>query len=175
MTSEHDNAVFESDAELLRWLPISTVSTSGTLHLEDERLSFRTSLRKRVVFDEPVEDFHSLSLMMGRGLHIWLGTKRYRLSVGSIVVTPASGADGIAGDFADGALAVASLPAAQAHDAHTKALTSQWIELLGPRVGAPPSDLKVRRPWPAWAWWLGIVGVTIVIAAVITAATLVFG
>jgi len=164
-------AMFETDAEQLRWVPISLVSTSGKLRLENDVLSFRTAIRKRVVFEAPVSEFHSVAPMTKLGLHIWLGAKRYRFTIGALTAVHASGTN----DVLDGVLAAASIPAAKAHDDHNKSLTAQWIELLQPRIGPVPSSVKVRRPWPFWTWIAGIIGATAALVGVIVAGTLAFG
>lgn len=164
--------VFETSAELLRWVPISPASTSGKLKLDGDVLSFTTAIRGRVVFEAPVSEFHSVAPMTTLGLHIWRGTTRYRFAIGA-VVTPVHGVSG--NDAVDGLLAAASIPAVKARDARNRSLAAQWMELLEPRVGPRPSSVKVRRPWPFWTWIAGVVGAAVAVIGGLVAASFIFG
>lgn len=70
-----------SDAQLLRAVPIPTVSQWGTLRLDDGRLSF-TKKSGDTVFDVPANEIHSVRPMTSMGIHVWHGTTRYRLAAG---------------------------------------------------------------------------------------------
>jgi hypothetical protein len=156
-----EEPALESRAELLKRVPMTLFSTSGTLRLQDGRLSFRTLERREVVFDAPVQEFHSVSAMTSRGFHIWRGSTRYRVSVGAPVGGPMTGITNVV----DAVIALASLPHAQANDAENQLTSTRWLRLLAPLVGSPPADLKVRPPWPFWAWPLGIAAGAIGFAA----------
>ena len=162
--------VFESSAERLRWLPITLCSTSGTLRLEGGRLSFRTLMRKKVVFDIPVDEVHSVASMSSLGLHLWHGSTRYRLSVGSPVYIPSVGqaATGVLGQ-------AASIPGRLDHDRKNRQDTATWVEVLSAAQGTPPEGLRVRRPWPGWTWGVGVVLATLVLVGLITAVVLLTG
>ncbi|MEQ1703179.1 MAG: hypothetical protein ABMA25_23995, partial [Ilumatobacteraceae bacterium] len=162
--------IFESSAERLRWVPITLFSTSGTLRLEGGRLSFRTSIRKKVVFDFPVDEVHSVASMTSLGIHLWHGSTRYRLSVGSPVYVPTVG-ESVTGVIGQ----AASIPGRLEHDRANRRDTAKWVDVLGAAQGAPPSGLRVRRPWPGWTWGVGVVLATLVLVGIITAATLLAG
>jgi hypothetical protein len=165
MTETDAAATFESKAELLRFVPITLFSTSGTLRLADGRLRFETAFRHKVLLDAPLAELHSLAPMGTLGFHIWHGRKRYRFSVG----TPYVGvSDSYGGTVADTLAEAASLPGRFAHDRANRSRTSRWLRLLHARVGQPAPGLRVRRPWPMWAWWCGIVGFTLALVGAIT-------
>lgn len=166
---------YEGQAEFLRWLPISLVSSSGKLRLADGRLSFTTDLRHKVLFDVPVGEVHSVSRSMNNGLHLWHGPTRYRLAVGdpvyaSGVVTAAGGADGgtVAGALGNAAASAASLPGRLRLDRANRAQADSWFEVLRSRQADPPAGVRVKPPWPNWAWWLGIAGFVLAFAAAVT-------
>lgn len=162
---------FESDAEFLRALPITTFSSSGKLQLAGGRLSFTTGLRHRVLFDVPVNELHSVARSAVTGLHLWHGSTRYRLSVGSPVYIPGVGTAA--------AEAVTGLPldlrGRFEMDRANRATADNWLQLLQEHQTEPPAGLKVRRPWPTWAIWLTVVGVTLVLVGAITANALLAG
>jgi len=162
---------FESSAEFLRALPITTFSSSGKLQLADGRLSFTTGLRHRVLFDVPVNELHSVARSAVTGLHLWHGSTRYRLSVGSPVYIPGVGAAA--------AEAVTGLPldlrGRFEMDRANRATADNWLSLLQPHQTTAPAGVRVRRPWPTWAIWVTVVGVTLALVGVITAIALLAG
>jgi len=161
---------YETEAERLRWLPITLVSTSGRLRVEGGRLTFRTLVRKKLVFDLPVDEIHSVAEMSSLGMHVWHGSTRYRYSVGSPVYIPTVGqaATGVIGQ-------AASIPGRLEHDRANRRDTAKWVELLRAAQGSPPDGLRVRRPWPGWTWGVGVVLATLVLVGIITAVTLLAG
>ena len=166
-TDDEGPVVFETEAERLRWLPITLISTSGRLRLQGGRLSFRTLVRKKVVFDIPVGELHSAAGMSSLGMHVWHGSTRYRLSIGSPVYLPS------AGDSAVGvAVDAASIPGRLAHDRRNRDDTGRWLTLLQAAQGPPPPDVRVRRPWPGWTWGVGVVLATLVIIGGVVVVTL---
>ncbi|MGB8857979.1 MAG: hypothetical protein WCC60_01920 [Ilumatobacteraceae bacterium] len=158
---------YETSAELLRWVPITLFSTSGTMRLDGGRLTFRTLLRKKLVFDVPAAELHSVASMTSLGLHLWHGSTRYRLSVGAPVPVASLGHS-----LAGVALEAATLPARLKQDRQNRSATAQWVSLLQASAGPPPPGVRVRRPWPTWTWAVGIVLTTLLIVAAITAVTL---
>ncbi len=175
---------YEGEAEFLRWLPITLVSSSGTLRLADGRLSFTTDLRHKVLFDVPVGEIHSVSRSMNNGLHLWHGPNRYRLAAGNVVYVPGVGT--VAGGAVGGALAgalvgaaelgdagasAASIPGRVSLDRANRAQADTWFDVLRARQTDPPVGVRVRPPWPNWAWWLGIFGFVLVFAAAVTGIT----
>ena len=52
---------FATKGQLLRWVPINTFSSEGTLRLEGGRLTFSTLVRHRVKLDVPVDEVHSFA------------------------------------------------------------------------------------------------------------------
>lgn len=166
-TDDEGPVVFETEAERLRWLPITFISTSGRLRLQGARLSFRTLVRKKVVFDIPVGEVHSVAGMSSLGLHLWHGATRYRVSIGSPVYVPS------ADDSAFGAAAgAASIPGRLAHDRRNKADTARWLTLLQAAQGSPPPDVRVRRPWPGWTWAVGVVLTSLLVIGAVVVVTL---
>ncbi|HEY4333194.1 MAG TPA: hypothetical protein VGM78_11515 [Ilumatobacteraceae bacterium] len=43
-----------------------------------------------------------------------------------------------------------------------------WVSTLTPVMGQPPAGLRVRRPWPSWAWVASMIGVVIMLMAIAT-------
>jgi len=169
--SEATSERFESSAEFLRALPITTFSSSGTLRLADGRLSFTTGLRHRVLFDVPVNELHSVARSAVTGLHLWHGSTRYRLSVGSPVYVPGIGTAA--------AEVVTGLPldlrGRFEMDRANRATADSWLSLLQPHESTAPAGVRVRRPWPTWAIWVTVVAVTLALAGAITAVALLAG
>lgn len=156
--------VVESDAELLRAVPITLFSISGRLRDDGERLSFRGGLRNRVVFDVPVAELHSVSAMSSLGLHVWHGVDRYRFTF----TTPLAGEVESGNDAVDAAAAIARVPSAVRQHRRSRDAAALWLTRLQAKAGAPPPGVRVRPPWPMWTWWAGLVGAVIVIVAFIT-------
>ncbi len=165
---------YEGQAEFMRWLPITLASSSGKLRLADGRLSFTTDLRHKVLFDVPVGEIHSVSRSMNNGLHLWHGPTRYRLAVGNPVYVPgvvsaAGGAVGgtVAGALGSAAAEAAGIPGRGRLDRANRAQADSWFDVLRSRQADPPVGVRVRPPWPNWAWWLGIVGFVLGFAAAV--------
>jgi hypothetical protein len=72
----------------------------------------------------------------------------------------------------DVAVNAARMPRALENDRTMRDAREEWADVLGPLLGAPPSGVRVRAPWPAWAVWVSIVVVTMAIAAVIVGIAL---
>jgi hypothetical protein len=83
---------FETRVEQVRAIPLAITERPGQLRLADGRLSF-TPRRGHVIFDAPLDDFHSFAPAFGgQGFHLWHGETRYRFriptSAGRIRQTP---------------------------------------------------------------------------------------
>lgn len=122
---------------------------AGQLQLARGRLTFTSG--HDVLLDASVGDLHSVAMAV-MGLHVWHGTKRYRFALGrrdARALTPK--ADGSALRMPD-----------QLDDAAGPAVVAQaWVDALGPLVGTAPAGLRVRTPWPRWAWLMGVVGLSL--------------
>jgi hypothetical protein len=150
-----------SHAYLLPPIPLTMAMKPGQLQLARGRLTFTSG--HDVLLDAPVAELHSVSTAV-MGLHVWHGTKRYRFALGrrdARALTPK--ADGSALRTPD-----------QLDDAAGPAIVARaWADALEPVVGAPPSGLRVRAPWPRWAWLFGVVGLSLFfIAAVVVLVAL---
>ena len=165
--SDPDGPEYRSRASLMRWLPITLFTTDGELRLHDGRLTFATS--RREVFDAPVGELHSVARGATAGLYVWHGDRRLRFVTGNV-----SGRIGVSQP--DSLLdVVASLPYIAGdleRDRTNRRHRDAWVDLLTPLVGDPPPGLRVPWPWPTWAWYVAIVGITLAIIAVVTAITL---
>lgn len=133
----------------------------GQLQLARGRLRFTSG--HDLLLDAPVGELHSPSAAV-MGIHIWHGTKRFRFALGrrdARALTPK--ADGSALRTPD-----------QLDDTAGPAVVAQaWMAALSPLVGAAPAGLRVRAPWPRWAWSLGIIGLSLFfIAAVVVLVAL---
>ena len=73
-------ATTELEAPLdLVLLPVTFGLRSGTMRLADGRLTYTRTRRQQVVFDAPLDEFHSFARSsMGTGFHLWHGSTRYR-------------------------------------------------------------------------------------------------
>ena len=154
----------ESRVELVRGVPITLLTVSGRLRLADGRLSFTRS-RGRVVFDVPVGELHSVATSF-IGFTVWHGRRRYRFTThepDSVVQGP-----GLLG----ATVAAAQLPGAFRRYREGKQLAQMWCDVLAPLVGSKPQDVRVRAPWPGWAWIMTIVGATLVLIGAILVVTL---
>jgi hypothetical protein len=161
-----------SDAQLLRAVPITTVSQWGTLRLDSGRLSF-TKRSGDTVFDVPANEIHSVRPMTSMGIHVWHGTTRYRVATG--VPSVAIAASGVPTGIPGAVTGAASIPGRIARDATNRAVAASWIEVLTSLQGVPPDGVTVRAPWPTWTWYVGIVAATLVLVALIAAFTLATG
>ncbi len=153
----------ESAASLLGTVPITLFMKDGTLALRDGRLSFVT--RRGTVFDHPVHEFHSLAASGVVGFHLWHADRCYKLVPDYTAVHEFQASSDVVN------LAVNAGRIGKAFDADRKMKDSrgQWFDVLEPLIATAPPGVKVRRPWPTWAIWLTVVGVTLAIVAVITA------
>lgn len=111
------------------------------------RLTF-TASDGEVLFDGPLESFHSLGLTeWDSTLEVWQGDRRHRINM-----TPGGP---LVGNMAG--------PYVSTTDA------SRWLAVLAPEVGDPPAGVKVRKP-------MGRVGNTwLLVGVVVGAFVLVIG
>jgi hypothetical protein len=163
------DVVYESETQRLRWLPITAVTQDGCLRLEAGRLTFRTSFRERQIFDIPANEIHSVAPMATLGFHCWHGSTRYRFALGT--AAPVTHLH-TGSDIADIAGRAAQLPAAFAHDAEMKVERKAWVDLLSEHACQPPPEVRVRKPWPGWAWAVGVLLASAVLIGGIVAVTL---
>ncbi len=148
-----------SPAMRLRAIPITMFATDGTLSLTDGRLVFAKS-RRRVVLDIPLHQMHSV-MSSPMGFHIWHGQRRLKFATGEMPTTSAGGISGV-GAMGLG-VATAQTRAALAEYRASKDLRDNWVSVLTPLVGARPTGLRVRKPWPLWALLLTTVAVALAI------------
>src|SRR4051794_27266578 len=158
-----------TDAELLGSIPITLFMRSGQLCLDDGRLSFRT--RRTVVFDAAVGEIHSVRAVARRGVHLWHGDRRYRLMFGPLTTGRTQTGDAVF----DAVSAPGDVGRALSADAIGRSVRDDWLARLEPVAGLAPEGLEVAAPWPVWAWWLAVVGATLVLIALITAVVLAVG
>jgi hypothetical protein len=148
-----------SRAELVRGVPLTLLSTSGTLRLQDGRLSF-TRTRGTEVFDVPAQELHSVAIS-AMGLTVWHDRQRYRFAIGNRHTNvPVNGPVGAV-------IALAEMPAAVAEYRAGRDLTRAWFDTLSPFAAEPPDGLQVRAPWPLWVWAVSILAATLVLISII--------
>ena len=112
---------------------------SGELYLSGDHLRFTTGTD--VLLDAPVDELHSMSPAV-IGIHIWHGEKRFRFALGN---------------------RDRRSPAAE----QSRAVTEMWMAALQPLIGVAPAGLTVRKPWPRWAWMVGVFALTIFFVAAV--------
>lgn len=148
-------AVVSSHAYLLPPIPLTMAMKPGQLQLARGRLTFTSGVD--VLLDAPVSELHSPAAAV-MGMHIWHKDKRYRFALGrrdARALTPRS----------DGA--AVTMPGHLDDSAGPAVLGAAWIATLTPLVGSPRAGLRVRAPWPRWAWMLGIVGLSLFFIAAV--------
>jgi hypothetical protein len=158
-----------TDAELLGTIPITLFMRSGQLCLDEDRLSFRT--RRKVVFDAPVGELHSVRGVARRGVHLWHGDQRYRLMFGPLTTGRTQTGDAVF----DAVSAPGDLARSLTADALGRHVRDDWLARLEPLAGTAPAGVEVKGPWPVWAWLLAVVLATLVIIAAITGAVVALG
>ena len=135
-----DSAVIASRADLLPPIPFTVMMKPGQLRLADGRLRF-TSKQHELLLDAPVAELHSVS-QAAIGIHVWHGEKRFRFALGN--------RDRRAGAVDD-----------------VTALAASWVATLQPLIGNRPTGLTVRKPWPRWAWMVGILALSVFFVAAV--------
>jgi hypothetical protein len=113
-------------------LPITLLMRNGTLKLENGRLAFAT--KKKVLFDHPVEELHSVGPVSRVGMRIKHGDRRYTL----VPCYEAVHATNTSNDLVDVVLGASKLSRARRADQRMRDAREHWIELLRPMVGEPP-------------------------------------
>ncbi|MCU1367680.1 MAG: hypothetical protein JWN39_3319 [Ilumatobacteraceae bacterium] len=169
MTDQRDPVVFESDAQLVRAVPITLWSRPGRLRLTEQRLTF-TARKGAVLVDVEVPTLHSPATSVP-GVTVWSGEQRFRFALGATqsytnVRGPVSGA-----------VAVSRLPAQIETYRMGRQLAKRWAHVLAAAVTArPPAGLRVRPPWPQWRWILTVVtGTFAAMGVLLTLAVLING
>ena len=114
-------------------VPISLLMRSGTLTLDNGRLTFAT--KKNVVFDHPVGEIHSVAPVSRVGMRIRHGDRRYTL----VPCYEAVHGTNTSNDLVDVVLATSQLSRARRADERMRDARDHWIELLRPMAGQPPA------------------------------------
>jgi hypothetical protein len=168
-------ATTELEAPLdLVLLPVTFGLRAGTMRLADGRLTYTRKRRDEVVFDAPLDEFHSFARSsMGTGFHLWHGTTRYRF-VSYHPVLPAEYGSSLAANVGEN---VVQMRQGLAKTALSRADVDRWCEALVPQIApAPPTGLDVRPPLTARRYLAAMLGLataaTVVLIAVITAIVL---
>jgi len=152
-------------------LPITLGLRAGTMRLADGRLSYTRRRRGRVLFDAPVDEFHSFARSsMGTGFHLWHGPTRYRFVVDHPVLPAEYGTSALA----DVAEAVVQIRQGLAKTARSRAAVDGWHDALVPAIApAPPRDVDVDPPLSAsrflWTALGAVLAATLLLVAIITA------
>ena len=155
-------------------VPITLGLRSGTMRLADGRLRYTRRFRRRVVFDAPVGEFHSLAASSwGTGFHLWHGTTRHRFMVYHPVV-PVTIGTGLVADVAEGLRTIG--PGLASH-ARSQRDVESWQAALAPVISPhPPPDVRVRPPLSKRGYALAVAAfvltTTVVIVAAVTAIVL---
>jgi hypothetical protein len=159
--------ILESDLDLVV-VPITLGLRTGRMRLADGRLSFTRRRRRRVVFDAPVGEFHSVARSsLGTGFHLWHGTRRYRFVAHEPVVPAAYGSSAVA----DVAEAVTQLHQGLAATVRSRDAVDRWHDALSPLLApAPPPGTRVRRPMTGRRFVATLLGATIGATALLVAA-----
>src|SRR5262245_28453100 len=116
---------------------------SGTMRLAEGRLTYTRKRKQRVVFDAPVDEFHSFARSSwGTGCHLWHGAARHRFAVYHPVL-PIELGPGVPDVLED----VDQFRRSLAAHALSRAEVDRWHDVLVPVIArqAPPG-LRVRPP-----------------------------
>jgi hypothetical protein len=156
-----DEPLITASAERLRAVPATPFSTSGTLKLYADRLTFTSLIGSKVILDVPFAEMHTVQKMAGPSFRFWHGSTRWRFSTSANITPPVTGSNA---DSLGGALAnAAALPGAFAAQKRANAASQVWTDTLTARAtGTPPDGFQISQPWPMWAWSVGIVGFAVV-------------
>ena len=114
-------------------VPITLFMRNGTLKLDNGRLAFAT--RKKVVFDHPVAELHSVGPVSRVGMRIRHGDRQYTL----VPCYEAVHGTNTSNEIVDLALAASKLSRARRADQRMRDARDHWIELLRPMAGQPPA------------------------------------
>lgn len=143
-------AAYEGRVVVLHRLPVRQLSREGQLRVDRGRVQL-VAKGGRSVLDAPLDQLHSWAPLLAEDFHLWHGSTRYRLcALGPVLPVRRGAADhpGVAPLGRSG--------------------RDQWGELLRPLIAAsPPSGVRVRPPWPAWAWWLAMAAITVAVATIV--------
>jgi hypothetical protein len=155
-------------------LPVTFGLRSGTMRLADGRLTYTRRRRREVLFDAPLDEFHSFGRSsMGTGFHLWHGTTRYRF-VSYHPVLPAEYGSSLVANAAE---SVVQMRQGLAKTALSRADVDRWHAALTPVIAqTPPAGVEVRPPLSSGRYLAAILGLataaTIVLIAIITAVVL---
>ena len=114
-------------------VPITLFMRDGTLKLDNGRLSFAT--KRKVLFDHPVEELHSVGPVSRVGMRIRHGDRRYTL----VPCYEAVHSTNTTNDLVDLAFAASDVSRARRADQRMRDAREYWIEVLRPMVGPPPA------------------------------------
>jgi hypothetical protein len=168
-------ATTELEAPLdLVLLPVTFGLRSGTMRLADGRLAYTRTRRHEVVFDAPLDEFHSFARSsMGTGFHLWHGSTRYRF-VSYHPVLPSEYGSSLVADAAE---SVVQLREGLAKTALSRAEVDRWHDALAPVIApTPPAGVQVRPPLSSGRYLAAMLGLataaTLVLIAIIAAVVL---
>ena len=169
-------ATTELEAPLdLVLLPVTFGLRSGTMRLADGRLTYTRRRRRQVVFDAPLDEFHSFARSsMGTGFHLWHGSTRYRF-VSYHPVLPAEYGSSLVANAAE---SVVQMRQGLAKTALSRADGGPLARRprAGDRAGAAARASTVRPPLTSGRYLAAMLGLataaTIVLIAIITAIVL---
>jgi hypothetical protein len=113
-------------------VPITLFMRNGSLKLENGRLEFAT--KKKVVFDHPVDELHSVGPVSRVGMRIKHGDRRYTL----VPCYEAVHEINTSNELVDLALVGSKLSRSRRADQRMRDARDRWIELLRPMMGQPP-------------------------------------
>lgn len=154
-------------------LPLTFGLRSGTMRLADGRLTYTHKRQRRVVFDAPVGEFHSLARSSwGTGFHLWHGATRHRFSLYH-PVPPAE----LGPEVPDWVEDVDHFGRSLSMQAISRAEVDRWHDALVPVIApqAPPG-IRVRPPLSRTGFLAAALGfavsVTLIVAAIVTAIVL---
>jgi hypothetical protein len=146
----------ESQANLMRWVPITLLMRSGTLQRRGDRITFtlrNQDWNARPYLDAPVAEMHSVAVTL-MGLTIWHGKRQYRFTFASSPAVAFAGGSTQQFERAMDADLLATLQNAS--------VSGTWASNLEKDVGSPPPGLRVPKAW-SMRKWLVFVGVVIVV------------
>jgi len=155
-------------------VPITLGLRSGTMRLADGRLRYTRRWRRRVLFDAPVDEVHSLApSSWGTGFHLWHGATRHRFMVYHPVV-PVTVGTGLVADLAEG---VGTIGRSLASHALSQREVASWQDTLAPVIAPhPPSGVRVHPPLSKRGYALAVVAfvltTTLLVIAAVTAIVL---
>lgn len=158
-------------------VPITLGMRPGAMRLANGRLRYTRKFRNRVLFDAPVQEFHSFARSSwGTGFHLWHGTTRYRFAAYNPVV-PMELGTGVVSELAD---SVSAFNRSLVATALSRSTVDRWHDALVPLIAPhPPPTVRVRPPLSPVAFVLAALGFavsfTLLLIATVAAIVLASG